>query len=57
MKKISLLALFLLGSMSYNTTFAQEKVVTRGIEVATNGYMPEVGVTAPDFSATDNEYE
>lgn len=53
MKKISLLALFLLGSMSYNTTFAQERVVTRGIEVATNGYMPEVGVMAPDFSATD----
>ena len=53
MKKISLLALFLLGSMSYNTAFAQEKVVTRGVEVATNGYMPEVGVTAPDFSATD----
>lgn len=53
MKKISLLALFLLGSMSYNTTFAQEKVVTRGIEVATNGYMPEVGGIAPDFSATD----
>ena len=55
MKKISLLALFLLGSMSYNTTFAQERVVTRGIEVAINGYMPEVGVMAPDFSATDKD--
>ena len=57
MKKISLLALFLLGSMSYNATFAQEKVITRGIEVATNGYMPEVGVMAPDFSATDKGAE
>lgn len=55
MKKISLLALFLLGSMSYNTISAQERVVTRGIEVVTNGYMPEVGVMAPDFSATDKD--
>ena len=54
MKKISLLALFLLGSMSYSTISAQERVVTRGIEVATNGYMPEIGVMAPDFLATDN---
>ena len=53
MKKISLLSLFLFGIMSYNSTFAQERVITRGVEVSTNGYMPEVGVMAPDFSATD----
>jgi len=53
MKKISLLSLFLFGIMSYNFTFAQERVITRGVEVSTNGYMPEVGVMAPDFSATD----
>ena len=53
MKKISLLSMFLFGIMSYNSTFAQERVITRGVEVSTNGYMPEVGVMAPDFSATD----
>ena len=53
MKKISLLSLFLFSIMSYNSTFAQERVITRGVEVSTNGYMPEVGVMAPDFSATD----
>lgn len=53
MKKISLLSLFLLGIMSSNSALAQEKVVARGVEVSTNGYMPEVGVIAPDFSATD----
>lgn len=53
MKKISILSLFLFGIMSFNTAFAQERVITRGLEVSTNGYMPEVGVMAPDFSATD----
>lgn len=32
---------------------AQERVITLGVEVSTNGNMPEVGVMAPDFSATD----
>ena len=49
MKKISILSLFLFGIMSYNSTFAQERVITRGVEVSTNGYMPEVGVMAPEF--------
>lgn len=53
MKKISLLSLFILGIMSSNSALAQEKVVARRVEVSTNGYMPEVGVMAPDFSATD----
>ena len=52
MKKISLLSLFLFCIISFNSAFAQERVLTRGVEVSTNGYMPEVGVMAPDFSAT-----
>ena len=53
MKKINLLSMFLFGIMSLNSVLAQERVITRGVEVSTNGYMPEVGVMAPDFSATD----
>lgn len=53
MKKISFLSLFLFVVLFSNTALAQERVITRGVEVSTNGYMPEVGVIAPDFSATD----
>lgn len=53
MKKIVSVSLFLLGIMFFDIAFAQEKVITRGVEVSTNGYMPEVGVKAPDFAATD----
>lgn len=53
MKKISLLSLLLSVVLSFNTALAQEKVITRGVEVVTNGHIPEVGMMAPDFSATD----
>lgn len=53
MKKITLLFLSVFGIISFNIALAQEKVITRGVEVFTNGYMPEVGKTAPEFAATD----
>lgn len=34
---------------------AQEKVITRGQEASTNGNLPAVGATAPDFTGTDKE--
>lgn len=53
MKKVSLLSLLLFCTLFPDGLFSQERVVTRGVEVSTNGYMPGTGVLAPDFSATD----
>lgn len=53
MRKVTLLFLSVFSILFFNVASAQEKVIARGVEVYTNGYMPEVGVMAPDFSATD----
>ena len=48
-----LLALAFLGFQT--AVQAQEKVITRGQEVSTNGNMPAVGAAARDFTGTDKE--
>ena len=48
-----LLALAFLGFQT--AVQAQEKVITRGQEVSTNGNMPAVGAAAPEFTGTDKE--
>ncbi|MCF2552717.1 thiol peroxidase [Bacteroides caecigallinarum] len=53
MRKVTLLFLSVFSILFFNVASAQEKVIARGVEVSTNGYMPEVGVMAPDFYATD----
>ena len=53
MKKLPFLLLTLIFLASHTTIQAQEKVITRGQEVSTNGNLPKIGTTAPDFTGTD----
>lgn len=45
------LSLALLAGAIYSS--AQERIITRGQEVSTNGNMPSIGSKAPDFTGTD----
>lgn len=54
MKKLRYLSLGLMLAIA-TLSSAQEKVITRGQEVSTNGTMPQTGFPAPDFSATDKD--
>lgn len=55
MKKLRYLSLILALMAVSLVSFAQEKIITRGLKVHTNGNMPSLNLSAPDFTGTDKD--